>query len=115
MHSDLIPFVILGVVTLGAGFALKGDSKAFAAIFVIAGLAPMIAAVSNSERWPIPFELELVAFYCSSPLLVIGSFLVGTKKVVSGSCAVAFWILSPVAICVSIYSTLLVFGLSRLP
>jgi len=114
MHADLIPFAVLSTVALGIAFLLRKQSRGIAVIFIGGGVAPLMAAISNTERWSVHFELELIAFYCSLPLLVIACWFVTTRKMVSGGRFVAFWLLFSVAIYISIYTSLWVLALSNL-
>jgi hypothetical protein len=115
MNADFIPFVILSVLALFSGFLLKGASKSFAVLFSVAGLLPLISVVSNSERWPIPLELELVGFICPLPLLIVGCILVGARGILSGDKAIVFWVSSLFAIGSSAYIALVTLALSSLP
>lgn len=115
MHADLIPFVVLTAFSLVSAFLLRKASKVFAGLFIFAGLVPLVCAVSNSERWPVPFWLELIELYGSLPLLIAGCFYVGGKRVLSGASAIVFWISALCAIGAAAYIALIVFGLSNLP
>ncbi len=115
INQDAIPFLILLVLSVAAGvIAYQKGARIGLVLFCLSGLLPFFAYASNSAHWPIPFGLELIAFYGALPLIVSGIIFVATRKIVSGSRAIAFGVLSTAALCVSGYIALMVFGLSHL-
>lgn len=116
MHPDVIPFLMLAFLAVAAGLvAQRKGARVVLALFGFGGVSPLLAFASVAGQWPVPYELELAGFYCALPFLGAGSILVGTRNLVSGPTAIAFWILSSSAIGVAIYIAVIITALMNLP
>ena len=116
IHEDALPFLALAVIAVIAGLIgkQKGKNLGFA-LFCLGGLLPLLSYISNAERLPVPFELEMTGFLSSAPLLLLGAYMTKRTQTNKRKGNVFFWIASATAVIIAVLINLMIFGLARIP
>lgn len=113
MHPDYIPFVAIGIC--GCLFLVPVRRlSGFRIGSFIACLVSMLAGVSNGNRWPVPYRIEMGAIY-ASPVVLVACLLWAVFKHDRKELNVARWVLWPTAFVLAAAIAAWMYVLSRLP
>jgi len=116
IHEDAIPFLILAALAISAGVLGKHTGHTLAlALFCAGGLIPLCSYISNAEKLPIPSTVEFSGFFISTPILLIGSWIVRRHQTDWSKRIIVFWMVAAAALCTAIYISLLIVGIGRIP
>jgi hypothetical protein len=115
MHSDHIPFLFFSGLALAAGLYLFRSSRFTASLFMGAGILPTLGALSNSNRWPIPFPAELAMILGGVVLLIGLSVFVGATKDFKQRSLIPFWLTAVPSLLLGLWIAAMTIGLANLP
>ena len=107
---NIITFLTLQASAIFAG--IKGREKGHnigLILFSLGGLLPLLSAISNGAKLPVPYNLELIGFFSAIPLFFIG-IAVSKKKENP-----RFLVVAAVPIIIAFVINVMILGLLNMP